>query len=82
MWKKVVLLICCALPLGACGGARQALLPDGSEGYSINCNGMDGDWADCYNQAADKCGGKYEVVSTNTSAVGETPLRNMIVKCR
>lgn len=38
--------------------------------------------ADCYNQAADKCDGPYEIVSTNTVGVGNTPMRNIIVKCK
>ena len=47
MWKNVILLGAFAFLLCACGGARNAKLPDGSEGYSINCNGTDNDWADC-----------------------------------
>ena len=82
MWKNVILLGACAFLLCACGGARNAKLPDGSEGYSINCNGADNDWADCYNQAADKCDGPYEIVSTNPVGVGDTPMRNIIVKCK
>ena len=82
MWKNVILLGAFAFLLCACGGARNAKLPDGSEGYSINCNGTDNDWTDCYNQAADKCDGPYEIVSTNTVGVGNTPMRNIIVKCK
>ena len=82
MWKNVILLGACAFLLCACGGARNAKLPDGSEGYSTNCNGADNDWADCYNQAADKCDGPYEIGSTNTVGVGDTPMRNIIVKCK
>ena len=82
MWKNVILLGAFAFLLCACGGARNAKLPDGSEGYSINCNGTDNDWADCYHQAADKCYGPYEIVSTNTVGVGNTPMRNIIVKCK
>lgn len=73
--------LCFALAAG-CGGGRTARLPDGSEGFSVNCNGMDSDWAECYNQAADMCdGGKYQIMSQNTSAVGEIPMRNLIIKC-
>ena len=43
----------CALLAAGCGGANTARLPDGTEGYSVNCNGMDNDWAECYNKAAD-----------------------------
>ena len=82
MWKNVILLGTFAFLLCACGGVRNAKLPDGSEGYSINCNGEDSDWADCYNQAADKCGGPYEIVSTNTVGVRDTPMRNLLVKCK
>lgn len=44
MWKNVILLGAFAFLLCACGGARNAKLPDGSKGYSINCNGTDNDW--------------------------------------
>lgn len=82
MLKNYALMLCCVFVLCACGGnARKAKLPDASEGYSINCNGTDADWADCYNQASSICDGKYAIINTNTSAVGETPMRNIIVKC-
>lgn len=73
--------LCFAFAAG-CGSAQTARLPDGSEGFSVNCNGMDNDWAECYNKAADMCdGGKYQIMSQNTSAVGEIPMRNLIIKC-
>lgn len=81
--KRLVPALCLFATLAAgCGGANTARLPDGTEGYSVNCNGMDNDWAECYNKAADMCdGGKYQIMSQNTSAVGETPMRNLIIKC-
>ncbi len=62
------------LASGSVGGPSSARLPDGAEGYSGNCNGMFDDWAQCYNAAADMCdGGRYQILSQNTSAMDDIP---------
>ena len=85
MYRFFVMSLCMAslLASGCGGGPSSARLPDGTEGYSVNCNGMDNDWAQCYNAAADMCdGGRYQILSQNTSAVGDIPMRNLIIKCQ
>lgn len=43
-------------------------LPDGRTGYTAFCNGRGSSMAECYRQAANFCGGKYEIVETDQSS--------------
>lgn len=65
-----------------CKKTSIATLPDGSTGHVINCNGTAYSWADCYNTSFSICGGEYEVISEQSGAAGEKPLRTLIIKCK
>jgi len=58
------LVLMAAVLLGGCAfivHATPVSLPDGTQGYAIHCNGTARDVADCMNEAARVCGGKYKI---------------------
>lgn len=69
-------------------------LPDGTKGYALHCPGRHRDISDCMNQAAQVCGGKYQILGNDKDAgptvattVGTTTVmgaridRTLIVSC-
>ena len=77
--------------LNGCSTTRSFRAPDGSIAYEISCNGGMRSMADCYDSAADFCGGKYDILSSNegTSAFiksGSTLVpvskRSVMVSCK
>lgn len=75
-------------------GEKPVTLPDGTQGYSIRCNGAARDISDCMNEAARICGGKYQIIKGETADVGGAAMpmgkgavfvrglhRTMIVSC-
>jgi hypothetical protein len=51
------------LPLAGCISASPTILPDGTRGYAIRCNGTARDIQDCYMRAGEMCPGGYDVVN-------------------
>jgi len=54
------------LGLSACAttiSSRPVVLPDGSLGYDVRCNGASNDIGDCMNEAARVCSGQYHVAT-------------------
>lgn len=81
--------------LSACVTARPVALPNGTQGYAIQCPGAARDISDCMNKAAETCGGAYNILDREGNVVGgvATPVgngaifvqgihRTLIVSCR
>lgn len=62
-----LLIACTALALGACA-PTPTRLPDGTLGYSIECNSN----GECMNKAAKMCGGPYEIIDTGARTYSGT----------
>lgn len=90
------ILVLISLLLAGCSvtPAKTVRLPDGSQGYSIDCAFM-GDWASCMNKAAQICKGRYEIISQGGSSNGgvavaagpttvsaTSQVQEMIVRCQ
>jgi hypothetical protein len=65
------------LLLAGCVSVKPLRMPDGSQGYSINCRPGGHEWASCMDKAAELCG-KYTIVSQNIQTNGQA---EMIVAC-
>ncbi|MGB9331332.1 MAG: hypothetical protein WCB10_11225 [Steroidobacteraceae bacterium] len=59
-----------ATGLCACVTERPVALPNGTQGYAIRCPGAARDIADCMNEAAKVCGGKYQILDRDGNVVG------------
>jgi hypothetical protein len=59
-----------ALGATACVTSRPVALPNGAQGFDINCPGTARDIGDCMNEAARICGGKYQIVDREGNVVG------------
>lgn len=67
------LIVLAAALLGGCAfvvHATPVSLPDGTQGYAIHCNGAVRDVADCMNEAARICGGKYKIFGEDQNDTG------------
>jgi len=65
---KLITLLALVI-LGGCASSSSTYLPDGREGYSLNCSGTARTWGMCYEKAGELCGASgYDVVQRN----GET----------
>lgn len=63
-------VLVCAAVLTACVTARPVALPNGTQGYAIQCPGAARDISDCMNKAAEVCGGKYSILDREGNVVG------------
>jgi hypothetical protein len=61
-----------AAMLSGCVTARPVALPNGTQGYAIQCPGAARDISDCMNKAAEVCGGKYSILDQEGNVVGGT----------
>ncbi len=59
-----------ALAASACVTSRPVALPNGTQGFAIRCPGAARDIADCMNEAARICGGKYQILDPEGNVVG------------
>ena len=58
--------------LTGCASSTTTYLPDGRQGYSLNCSGTARTWGMCYEKAGEICGATgYDVVLQN-GETGET----------
>lgn len=72
--------------------SRQVVLPNGTQGYAINCPGTARDISDCMNKAAEICGAKYQILDRDGHVAGGVAVpigsgvqgiqRTMIVSCQ
>jgi hypothetical protein len=84
-----------SLAVAGCVTSRPVALPNGTQGLAVNCPGAARDIADCMNEAAKVCGGKYQILDREGNVVGGAAIatgnnsavfvngikRTMIVKC-
>jgi hypothetical protein len=91
---KTVAALLAVLSIAGCVTSRPVALPNGTQGVAINCPGAARDIADCMNEAAKVCGGKYQILDREGNVVGGAAVasgnsavfvsgikRTMIVKC-
>lgn len=60
-----ILIIC-----GCSPAPRSVTLPDGRQGYELNCSGTARTYSDCMNLAAQACGGPYQVFDQEEHSTG------------
>jgi len=95
MLHRRVLLAIAVCAVSGCVTSRPVALPNGTQGYAIKCHGAARDIADCMNEAARLCGGKYQILDRDgnvaggvATAVGNGAVfvqgvhRTLIVSCR
>lgn len=91
---RTVAALLAVLSIAGCVTSRPVALPNGTQGVAINCPGAARDIADCMNEAAKVCGGKYQILDREGNVVGGAAVasgngavfvsgikRTMIVKC-
>lgn len=76
-----MLAILTVATLSACVTARPVALPNGTQGYAIECPGAARDISDCMNKAAQVCGGRYNILDRDGNVVGgvATPVGNSAI---
>jgi len=69
------------LLLAGCGATvSKTYLPNGEQGYAIDCSAAGADLIDCYEKAGNVCGSNgYEIAGTGGAAYSS---RAMLIKCR
>jgi hypothetical protein len=69
---KVLLTVASSLLLliGCAATPTSVALPNGSQGYSVSCNGTARTISDCMNAAAKFCRGPYKVVTEESRSAG------------
>lgn len=88
-------LVALSVGLASCATQKNVYLPDGRQGYSINCSGAALTWELCYAKAGEICQAKgYDIVSKTGeqgTAVtgtqygvfgGSTYNRSMMIACK
>ena len=68
LWILVVVLL--AGFVTAYVKTKPVVLPNGTQGYAINCPGTARDISDCMNKAAEICGGKYQILDRDGNVAG------------
>lgn len=89
MWRLLPLLL-----LAACVTQKPVSLPNGSQGYAIDCSAGRRDISDCMNRAAELCGGRYAIITQegsvipvganqigNTTLIANVVKRVLVVEC-
>jgi len=59
-----------AVILTGCVTERPVSLPNGTQGWAVQCPGAAHDISDCMNEAARICGGRYQILDRDGSTVG------------
>lgn len=63
-YARLVVIFAVILTISACAIAKKSYLPDGSEGYSISCDGAAVGINVCFEKAGDLCGARgYDIFS-------------------
>lgn len=68
--RTAMLAILGAIGVSGCVTARPVALPNGTQGYAIECPGAARDISDCMNKAAQVCGGAYHILDREGNVVG------------
>lgn len=90
-----ILIAVAAIAMTGCATQKTTYLPDGSQGYSIDCSGQALNWGMCQTKAGEICGARgYDVVSqdgeqsptavanSNGLYAGAFVQRTMLIKCK
>jgi hypothetical protein len=73
-----------------CATAKQTVMPDGRQGYSIDCSGSAVSMNKCYEKAAQHCPLGYEILTKDesggwlatTTFAGSTSLKGIMIACK
>lgn len=81
MKAALVVAISLLVLTGCASTPTSVALPDGSQGYSVACNGNASTISDCMNAAAKHCGGRYTVIAQESGAAGGiiAPTGNLVI---
>lgn len=80
MMKQYVLFATLGLLAGCGAAAKKTYLPDGEEGYAIDCSSPTSEIVDCYEKAGNVCGARgYEVMSPADMRLAN---RALLIKCK
>lgn len=83
MRKRVVIAVfAVALTMAGCA-YREVRLPDGDEGFAIECSGTGDSWASCYDVAGELCDSSgYEIINKASDTTEDSASRSMVIKCK
>lgn len=89
------LVVLLTLALTGCTAATPVTTPDGRKGFTVACTGRMMSWEDCFERAAEICGGRsYDVftrvgeesalVAAEPQHPADTPMqqRRMVIACK
>ena len=69
--RKASTIIMSIVALAGCTHADMTYLPDGRQGYAIQCNGKWNSNADCVKKAGEMCGARgYDIIGTDHESSG------------
>jgi len=81
--------------ISGCASSSKTFLPDGREGYTINCSGSALSWDLCYSKAGELCKERgYQVIARDGESgmaasanqglffAGTTANRSMLIQCK
>ena len=76
---KYISVLAASLALAGCQTAPMlTALPDGKQGYSVRCDGVADDFANCKMAAAETCSGNYQTLQTEEPIPGRPATGAMI----
>jgi hypothetical protein len=83
------------LALAGCTSTKPIATPDGRQGYTVGCSGSMLSWEDCFERAAELCGGRSYDIFTSVGEQGAivaaepqhlagstTKSRSMVIACK
>lgn len=73
---KIITMGLLACVMSGCVTFKPVSLPNGTQGFAIDCSGGEHDISDCMNKAAEVCHGPYQMLNQDgsTAAVGVVPV--------
>lgn len=90
-----VVAVAAAVALSSCATHKPIYLPDGRQGYSVNCSGSALSWDLCYQKAGEICktngyniiakdGEESSMVTSSQYGTYGTPIinRSLVIACR
>lgn len=78
-----VCIVFACMSLVGCASSVRVSLPNGAQGYNVDCSTDMSDWNECYLKASELCPSGYTVVQKQSSpnAVGENMDRDLMIQC-
>jgi len=79
--RLLVIAVFPLLLIGCASTPTSVALPDGSQGYSVSCDGNSSSISGCMNAAAKHCAGPYTVVAQESGTAGGiiAPTGNLVI---